>query len=150
MNFKPQWQWLADGHKTWEDIVEMADAIEDVYGALPLPVRAKKETSWLITLNQKERLQAIASLLERCYPDDQVLQEISKLIKNRPKATPAGPTAQRYSMSIDAMMEEEKITRTEALKKLATYLNEQPGGGKTKTAESLRVEISKWKNSNKD
>lgn len=150
MNFKPQWQWLADGHKTWGDVVEMADAIEHAYGAVPLQVRAQKEAAWLITLNQRERLLAIASLLERCYPDDQVLQDISKLIKNRPKTTPAVPTAQRYSMSIDAMMEEEEITRTEALEKLAAYLNEQPGGAKTKTAESLRVEISKWKNSNKD
>jgi hypothetical protein len=93
---------------------------------------------------------AIASILERLYAEDEALQKIASLLRNKPKKAPIIPTAGRYSKSVESLMEEENITRTEALEKLATYLNNRPGGAKTKTVESLRVEISKWKKSNKD
>jgi len=150
MKLKSLWKWYADGPKTWADFVVLADLKEKADGTVPPEVRAKAEVSWLETLGQSDRLSSIASILERLYTEDDALQRIASLLRNKPRKTPVIPTAGRYSKSVDSLMEEENITRTEALEKLATYLNEQPGGAKTKTAESLRVEISKWKNSNND
>lgn len=144
---KPLWKWIADGPKTWADFVIMSDLREKQVGKTPLQVRAKLEADWLITLDKADRPSAIASILERCYPDDTGLQTIASILRNSPRKKAIAPTARRYEKAVEVLAQEEQLTRTAALDKLARYLNDRAIGSKTRTAESLRVEISKYKNS---
>ena len=137
--------WILKTTPGWADIVVLLDAIERLEGERPwdLEWRREAEAKWIDTTPKNFRPLAIASLLERLYPDDQALQIIAKVLRENPKQKKM-MDGERYEHFVD-LFREEGLNETEALSLLADRI-ETATGKSDVDPESLRRVINNFRN----
>lgn len=129
----------------WSDIVVLLDSIEklDSESVWDLDWRRELEAKWIDTTQKHFRPTAIASLLERLYPDDTALQIIAKVLRENPRQRKM-MDGERYLGFIQKYLDE-GMSETEALELLADRL-EKITGKHDIDPESLRRVINNFRN----
>lgn len=129
----------------WSDIVVLLDSIERLEGEQPwdLDWRRELEAKWIDTTPKKFRPTAIASLLERLYPEDVALQTIAKVLRDNPRQRKI-MDGERYLSFIQKYLDD-GISETKALELLADRL-EKITGKHDVDPESLRRVINNFRN----
>ena len=129
----------------WYDVVILLDSIERLEGEQPwdLDWRRELEAKWIDTTPKKFRPTAIASLLERLYPEDVALQTIAKVLRDNPRQRKM-MDGERYLSFIQKYLDD-GMSETKALELLADRL-EKITGKHHVDPESLRRVINNFRN----
>lgn len=129
----------------WYDIVILLDSIERLDGERlwDLDWRRELEAKWIDTTPKKFRPTAIASLLERLYPEDVALQTIAKVLRDNPRQRKM-MDGERYLSFIQKYLDD-GMSETKALELLADRL-EKITGKHPVDPESLRRVINNFRN----
>ena len=129
----------------WYDIVIFLDSIERLEGEQPwdLDWRRELEAKWIDTTPKKFRPTAIASLLERLYPEDVALQTIAKVLRDNPRQRKM-MDGERYLSFMQKYLND-GMSETKALELLADRL-EKITGKPPVDPESLRRVINNFRN----
>ena len=137
--------WILKIDPRWADIVVLLDSIERLEGEVvwDLDWRRQVEANWIDTTPKNFRSAAIASLLERLYPDDAALQIIARVLREDPRQRKI-LDGERYLSFIQKDLDD-GISETKALELLADRL-EKITGKHDVDPESLRRVINNFRN----
>ncbi|MGC6448687.1 MAG: hypothetical protein ACON5J_19825 [Rubripirellula sp.] len=129
----------------WSDIVVLLDSIERLEDEViwDLDWRRELEAKWIDTTPKHFRPTAIASMLERLYPDDAALQIIARVLRENPRQRKM-MDGERYLSFIQKNLDD-GMSETEALELLADRL-EKITGKDDIDPESLRRVINNFRN----
>jgi uncharacterized protein YoaH (UPF0181 family) len=136
--------WILKDAPRWSDIVILLDSIERLEDEViwDLDWRRELEAKWIDTTPKNFRPTAIASLLERLYPDDVALQTIAKVLRENPRQRKM-MDGERYLSFIQKHLDD-GMSETEALELLADRL-EKIAGKHDVDPESLRRVINNFR-----
>ena len=137
--------WILKIDPRWADIVILLDSIERLEGEVvwDLDWRRQVEAKWIDTTPKNFRPTAIASLLERLYPDDAALQIIARVLRENPRQRKI-LDGERYLSFIQKYLDD-GMSETEALELIADRL-EKITGKHDVDPESLRRVINNFRN----
>ena len=137
--------WILEIDPRWADIVILLDSIERLEGEVvwDLDWRRQVEAKWIDTTPKNFRPTAIASLLERLYPDDAALQIIARVLRENPRQRKI-LDGERYLSFIQKDLDD-GMSETKALELLADRL-EKITGKHDVDPESLRRVINNFRN----
>ena len=137
--------WILKIDPRWADIVILLDSIERLEGEVvwDLDWRRQVEAKWIDTTPKNFRPTAIASLLERLYPDDAALQIIARVLREDPRQRKI-LDGERYLSFIQKDLDD-GMSETKALELLADRL-EKITGKHDVDPESLRRVINNFRN----
>ena len=137
--------WILKIDPRWADIVVLLDSIERLEGEVvwDLDWRRQVEANWIDTTPKNFRPTAIASLLERLYPDDAALQIIARVLRENPRQRKI-LDGERYLSFIQKDLDD-GMSETKAMELLADRL-EKITGKHDVDPESLRRVINNFRN----
>ena len=137
--------WILKIDPRWADIVVLLDSIERLEGEVvwDLDWRRQVEAKWIDTTPKNFRPTAIASLLERLYPDDAALQIIARVLRENPRQRKI-LDGERYLSFIQKDLDD-GMSETKAMELLADRL-EKITGKHDVDPESLRRVINNFRN----
>lgn len=136
--------WILKTDPRWADVVVLLDSIERLEGEAvwDLDWRRAVEAKWVDTTPKNSRPMAIASILERLYPDDAALQLIAKVLRDNPRQRKI-MDGERYLSFMQRYLDE-GMSETKALESLADRL-EKITGKHDVDPESLRRVINNYR-----
>lgn len=136
--------WILKTDPRWADVVVLLDSIERLDGEAVWDIdwRREVEAKWVDTTPKNSRPTAIASILERLYPDDAALQLIAKVLRENPRQRKM-MDGERYLSFIQRYLDD-GMSETKALESLADCL-EKITGKHDVDPESLRRVINNYR-----